>query len=182
MSTYIESLIDKAAVRVGSVYRLASALGLASSTVYDWKAGRQNPSPADRARIAAFAGEDAVQELVRATIDHAKGDVRREQLVKVLGKLSRQTGAAIGTVLPVLASLSFGTLMADRFIRCIERLSRNRHFHRIFSIRPSRPFLLPDPVIGVSAGDSQPAAGSLLSIRNQRRKCATAASAAAAAA
>ncbi len=118
-------LIDKAAEKCGTRYKLAQALGVAPAQVYDWREGRKPCSPADQARIAAFAGEDALQQLVRATIDQAKGDVRREQLVKVLGKLSHQTGAALVGVLPSLASLSFLIELADRhFIRCIDSLNR----------------------------------------------------------
>lgn len=103
----VESLIDRAAQRVGSKIKLAQALGVGTSTVYDWSYGTKQCSPADRARIAAFAGEDAVQELVRATLENAKGEVRKKQLEQVLGKLSRVTGAVLGCVWLALASLTF---------------------------------------------------------------------------
>jgi DNA-binding transcriptional regulator YdaS (Cro superfamily) len=116
----VKALIDKASEKVGSPHKLASLLGLGSSTVYDWRDGRRTCSPADQARIAAFAGEDALQQLVRATLEQAKGDRRREQLQKVLGKLSHQTGAVIAGVLPSLASLSFLAMTTERYlIRCI---------------------------------------------------------------
>lgn len=105
----VQELIDKAANRVGSRNKLAKELGVQSSQVYDWYDGRKPCSPADRARIAAFAGEDAVQELVRATLETARGEVRRKQLEQVLGKLSRAIGVVAVIASLVLASLSFGS-------------------------------------------------------------------------
>lgn len=105
----VKTLIDHAAERVGSVSALSRMLDVATSTVLDWKAGRQNPSPGDRARIAAFAGEDAMQELVRATLENAKGETRRKQLEQVLGKLSRATGVVAVIASLVVASLTFGS-------------------------------------------------------------------------
>lgn len=103
----VQTLIDRAGDRVGSKIKLAILLGVASSQVYDWRDGRKPCSPGDRARIAAFAGEDAVQELVRATLETAKGETRKKQLQQALGKLSQATGAVLGIVAVVLASLTF---------------------------------------------------------------------------
>lgn len=103
----VKTLIDRASAKVGTRYKLAKLLGVSPAQVYDWEAGRK-PCPAeDRARIAGFAGEDAVQELVRATIEQAKGEVRKAQLEKLLGKLLHQTGAALHTVAVPIASLTF---------------------------------------------------------------------------
>jgi DNA-binding transcriptional regulator YdaS (Cro superfamily) len=130
MPNSVKALIDRASERVGNPHRLAKALGVASSQVYDWRDGRLTCSPADRARIAAFAGEDAVQELVRATLETAKGEVRREQLQRVLGKLSQATIGVLGTALLAVTSLtSEPTEAASYFIRCIELLNRKRHVH-----------------------------------------------------
>lgn len=112
----VQTLIDRAAQIVGSRYKLAQALGVEKSQVYDWESGAKTCSPADRARIAGFANEDAVQELVRATIDSAKGEVRREQLQTLLGKSLRRTGEVLGIGALGLVSLHSG---ADYFIRCI---------------------------------------------------------------
>lgn len=109
----VQTLIAKASERTGSRIKLAAALGVGTSTVYDWERGTKPCSPADRARLAGFAGEDAVQELVRATLETAKGDRRREQLQKVLGKLSQVTGVAISIVGLVLASLTFSPKPAE---------------------------------------------------------------------
>ena len=112
----VKTLIDKAAKTVGSRYKLGKALGVAISQVYDWESGVKTCSPADRARLAGFANEDAVQELVRATIETAKGEVRREQLKTLLGKSLRQTGEVLGIAALSLTSLHLG---GDYFIRCI---------------------------------------------------------------
>jgi hypothetical protein len=114
----VSFLITKAGVIAGSEYKLAKEMGIPQTILTDWKAGRRTCTPSDRARLAGFAREDAVQELVRATIEAAKG-TKREQLQRVLGKLSRQTGAAAHTVVLTVASLTFGIAMID-VPRCIK--------------------------------------------------------------
>jgi hypothetical protein len=105
----VQHLIDKAAGKCGTRYKLAQLLGVGTSTVYDWERGTKPCSPADRARLAGFAGEDAVQELVRATLEGAKGTVRREQLEALLKKSSRVIGGVFASVALALASLTFST-------------------------------------------------------------------------
>lgn len=102
----VKELIERASAKAGSAYKVAQVLGVGTSKVYDWRDGRQACTPADRARLAGIAGEDPVQELVRATIEQAKGDKRREQLVQLLGKSSRAIGAVLAGVLVAL-SLTF---------------------------------------------------------------------------
>lgn len=116
-------LIAKAGAIVGSEYRLAKELGIPQHHLSEWKAGRRNCTPADRARLAAFAREDAVQELVRSTIAAAKG-IKREQLMQALGKLSRQTGGALRGALLSLASAAFGMSILD-VPRCISSENRS---------------------------------------------------------
>ena len=110
-------LIEKAATVVGSEYKLAKEMGIDQQTISGWKAGRRTCTPADRARVAGFAREDAIQELVRATIETAKG-TKKEQLMRVLGKASRQTGAALHGVVLGLTNLTFGPMIFD-IPRCI---------------------------------------------------------------
>lgn len=110
-------LITKAASIVGSEYKLAKQLGIPAQHITNWKSGSRTCTPADRARIAGFAQEDAVQELVRATIEAAKG-TKREQLQRVLGKLSHQTGAVLNFVMLGTISLTFGMMALD-VPRCI---------------------------------------------------------------
>lgn len=116
----VKALVDKAAEKVGNPHKLAKALGVASSKVYDWRDGRSPCSPADRARLAGFAGEDAVQELVRATLETARGEIRKEQLHRLLSKSSQAIGAALGCAMLVLTSLTSSSAeAASCFIRCI---------------------------------------------------------------
>lgn len=105
--TYVEALIDRAAKKVGSRYKLAQLMKVGTPSIYNWETGRKQCPAEERARIAGYAGEDAVQELVRATIEQAKGEVKKEQLEKLLGKLLRQTGGALHTVVALVASLTF---------------------------------------------------------------------------
>lgn len=122
MPQSVTDLIDKAGKKVGSEYKLAKLFGVPRQRVSNWKTGTATCVPEDRALLAAAAGEDAVQELVRATLEKHAGTPKGDQLMRVLGKLSRQTGEAIGIVLPALASLSYGI---SYLTRCIFRASYN---------------------------------------------------------
>jgi len=116
--THVRQLIEKAGKRVGSEYQLAKALGVPQSHVSGWKSGALPCQPPDRARIAGFAREDAAQELIRATLERHKGTLRGEQLQKLLGKQSHQTGEALNSVLLLVASLTYASTMND-VLRCI---------------------------------------------------------------
>lgn len=110
MSSDLTNLIVKAGLAVGSEYKLAREMGIPQSVISNWKAGARTCTPADRARLAGFAREDAVQELVRATIESAKG-TKREQLQRIMGKLLPQTGGASVPVLLSLANLIYGAMI-----------------------------------------------------------------------
>ena len=117
------TLIDKASELIGSEYKLAQALGIDQQTISGWKAGRRTCTPPDRARLAAMANEDAVQELVRATIKTTEGTLRGEQLKTVLGKWLHQTGAAAVLGLLGVTSLSYGMAWSAAnvdLLRCIK--------------------------------------------------------------
>lgn len=116
----VQTLIDKAAEKIGNRGKVAKILKCSPSQIYDWYAGTKRCNPADRARLAALAGDDAVQELVRATLEETEGTPRGEQLKQVLGKWSRQTGAALGSAVLALTSLAFGMSIFD-VPRCIKR-------------------------------------------------------------
>jgi DNA-binding transcriptional regulator YdaS (Cro superfamily) len=115
-------LIEKAGAISGSEYKLAQTLGVPQQVLSDWKAGRRTCTPPDRARLAAMAQEDAVQELVRATIQSTEGTLRGEQLATVLGKWLRATGEVKGSVWLGLTSLIYGTASTGAsldVLRCI---------------------------------------------------------------
>lgn len=106
----LTALIERAAKQVGSEAKLARALGMPQSDISGWKSGHKGCTAADRARLAGFAKEDAVQELVRATLEKTAGTLRGEQLRQVLGKWLHQTGAVSVTALLSLASGTYGAL------------------------------------------------------------------------
>lgn len=111
---YVKSLIERASSVVGSQYRLAKLLGVPDSQVSNWKSGQRPCTAADRARIAAFAKEDAVLELIRATLEANDGTLRGEQLRAVLGNALRQIGAASVSVAVALGSLTYSPTTTAR--------------------------------------------------------------------
>lgn len=116
----LNALIAKASGVVGSDAKLARAMGIAQANISLWKAGTRTCTPEDRARLAGFAREDAVQELVRATLEKTEGTLRGEQLRQVLGKWLHQTSAAIGGVFALGLSLTFLTRYDLDVLRCIK--------------------------------------------------------------
>ena len=74
-----------------------------------WKSGKKGCTAADRAPLAGIAREDAVQELVRATLEKNAGTLRGEQLMKVLGKSLPQIIAGIVFALLVGTNLISGS-------------------------------------------------------------------------
>lgn len=126
----VKTLIDKAGRLAGSEYKLAQALGVPQTHVSMWKSGKKTCTPPDRARLAAMANEDAVQELVRATMATTEGTLRGDQLKAVLGKWLHQTGGADVFGLLAVASLSYGTAWsaaADDLLRCIKSSRKARY-------------------------------------------------------
>ena len=100
----IRRLVEKAGTTAGSEYKLAKAMGVPQQMLTDWKAGRRTCTPEDRARLAGFANEDALQELVRSTLAKHAGTRKGEQLFQLLGKSLQATGGATVSVLLGLAS------------------------------------------------------------------------------
>ena len=125
-------LIAKAASIVGNERKLAKTLDIPQTHISGWKAGTRTCTPEDRARIAACAGEDAIQELVRAVIEKHEGTRKGEQLELVLGKRLHQIGGAVATGLLSLLSLSYGSEAHAYLIRCILLLSRYRAHRSAF--------------------------------------------------
>lgn len=76
----VKTLIDNAAKVVGSKSQLARELGVAPQRINDWFSGMASCSPEDRARIASFAREDPLKELIHAVIEKHTGTLRGEQL------------------------------------------------------------------------------------------------------
>lgn len=119
----LQKLIERAAEKTGSRYQIAKQLGVSANLVNDWYKGRVPCQPADQARIADLAGENAVDALVEATLEKHEGTPRGEQLKAALKKWSAQAGAVSGSGLAgVLVTLGVGrlvSLLAD-IPRCIK--------------------------------------------------------------
>lgn len=114
----VQTLIDAASKIVGSKAELARALKVPPQKINSWYSGFCDCAPHDRAALAGFAKQDAVQELVRATLEKTEGTLRGEQLRQVLGKWLRQTGGVMHSVVVGLVSLTFGLTIFD-IPRCI---------------------------------------------------------------
>lgn len=100
-------LLNAAREHTGSDYRTAQVLGVPQQHVSEWRSGKRTCVPADRARIAGLAHEDAVQQLVLATLDATEGTKRGEQLRALMGKASRHFGEAAAIVAVLVGSLTF---------------------------------------------------------------------------
>lgn len=98
MTSQIPELIARASATCGNDNKLAGALGVSRMTVSNWKHGKTPCPPEDQASLAAIAGLDPVQVLVRAHLERHEGTAKGDRLMKVLGKSLLATGAAIGSV------------------------------------------------------------------------------------
>jgi len=112
----LNKLIADASAIAGSEAQVAKILGIPQTHISGWKSGTRTCVPADRARLAGIARQDAVLELVRATLESSEGTRRGEQLSQLLGKFLRPTGAVLGVVVASLTSLIF---FSPQQIQCI---------------------------------------------------------------
>lgn len=127
----IPELIDRALEKTGTVSALGKALGIPPAMVSMWKNGTKPCPPEDQARIAAIAGIDPIQTLVRAHIEKHEGTEKGDQLARVLGKFLVATGAAVATSGASAAAIFSPTSKSlIDLIRCIVRLNHFSHFHR----------------------------------------------------
>ena len=79
-------LIEKAASIVGSEYKLAKKMEIPQQNLSNWKSGSKTCPPAVRAILAGIAGENAADELIRATMEREEGTRRGLLLGELLGK------------------------------------------------------------------------------------------------
>jgi DNA-binding transcriptional regulator YdaS (Cro superfamily) len=105
----VVDLIQKASSVVGSEAELARVLGMPQPDISGWKSGHKGCTAADRARLAGIAREDALQELVRATLEKYDGSRRGEQLRQLLGKSLPQIIAGVVFALLVGVSMTYGS-------------------------------------------------------------------------
>jgi len=94
VSTIID-LLDAAREKTGSDYKTAKALGVTPQRLSDWRHGRQAAQPEDHALLAALAGNNPTEALVRATLAKHADTPKGERLLSALGKLLHPTGAAV---------------------------------------------------------------------------------------
>ena len=97
MNNQIPDLIARASKVAGNDSALARSMGVPPSMVSMWKLGTKTCPPEDQASMAAIAGLDPVQVLVRAHLERHEGTAKGDRLMKVLGKSLLATGAAIGS-------------------------------------------------------------------------------------
>ncbi len=127
----VPELIERALAVAGSQAELARLLKVTPPNITVWKKEEKPCPPEDQARIAAIAGIDPVQTLVRAHIEKHEGTEKGDQLARVLGKFLVATGAAVATSGASAAAI-FSPTYKSLFdlIRCIVMLNHFSHFHR----------------------------------------------------
>jgi hypothetical protein len=95
MSTPIVKLLDAAKTITGSDYKTAQLLGVGRAKLSDWRAGRgAKPQPEDHALLAAIAGLDPEEHLVRAVLEKHQNSPKGEKLRSALGNGLRAIGEA----------------------------------------------------------------------------------------
>lgn len=115
----LKKLIEDAASIAGSEAQVSKILGIPQSHISEWKAGRRNCLPVDQARLAGIARQDALQQLVRATLESTEGTKRGEQLRQLLGKLLHPTGVATGFAVASLVNLISSSDLVGLATQCI---------------------------------------------------------------
>ena len=127
----VPELIERALAVAGSQAELARLLKVAPPNITVWKKEEKPCPPEDQARLAAIAGIDPVQTLVRAHIEKHEGTEKGDQLARVLGKFLVATGAAVATSgASAVAIFSPTSKSLLDLIRCIVRLNHFSHFKR----------------------------------------------------
>lgn len=111
MST-INALLDAAEKKTGSDYQTAKLLGKPRQEISNWRHGVRSAQPEDRALVAALAGLDPEEALVRAVLEKHANTSKGERLLSVLGNVLHRTGAA-ATLLLCVSVVSGMTLAAS---------------------------------------------------------------------
>lgn len=146
-------LIEKAGSIEGSEYKLAKKMGIPQQMLTDWKAGRRKCSASDRALLAGIAGEDAVKELVEATLEKVQGTKRGELLGELLGFRAEQVieesqAAAVDGLSPAHAALAAVAKVLDE---SPEEQEAKAGIMAILKAFPEEPTIQGAPVEGASA-------------------------------
>lgn len=125
-------LMDKAKAIAGSDYKLAKLVATTPQKISDWRHGRQKCPPERMAVMAEIAGFDAVQTLLRATVENYEGTEFGDRLMRVLGKALLATGGVIASaganaaaIYSLTATPTSTYEAAVKAIQCIKRRIRN---------------------------------------------------------
>ena len=94
---HVIALLDKAKERAGTNTAVARALGISLQQLTNWRTGNATCSPENQALIAAIAGLDPAEFLVRAVVLKHQGTAKGDLLMKALGKSSVAIGAVIAS-------------------------------------------------------------------------------------
>ena len=82
----LDKLIEKAALIVGSEYRIAKDMGVPQGHIYEWKVGKRTCSAEDRALLAEMAGVDPILEIAQAMEERWAGKPKGERLRALFAK------------------------------------------------------------------------------------------------
>jgi plasmid maintenance system antidote protein VapI len=80
-----KTLIDRAAAKAGSRYRLAKDIDFPQSHLSTMASGKRTVPPALAAHLAAYAGEDPRTAALVAVIEQARDQTEREELASLFG-------------------------------------------------------------------------------------------------
>lgn len=95
MQERLRALLDAASKKAGSDYKVAQLLGVPRQHVSDWRAERRTCTPEDQALLAALAGMDPEETLVRAVLEKHANTAKGERLLSALGNASRRIGEKV---------------------------------------------------------------------------------------
>lgn len=98
MQERLRALLDAAQQKAGSDYKVAQLLGVPRQNVSDWRNGRRTCTPEDQALLAAIAGMDPEETLVRAVLEKHANTPKGEKLLSALGNASRRIGEVVTSV------------------------------------------------------------------------------------
>lgn len=94
----LNELIDRAKAIAGSDYALSKSIGVSRQRISNWRHGHVPCPVEDQALIAAAAGLDPTEFLVRAVVQKHEGTEKGDRLMRVLGKSSLAIGVALAGV------------------------------------------------------------------------------------
>lgn len=129
----INALLDAAEKKTGSDYQTAKLLGKPRQEISNWRHGVRSAQPEDHALVAALAGLDPEEALVRAVLEKHANTSKGERLLSVLGNVLHRTGAAVTLLL--FASVGLVTTPGSAEARTIANGDNVHRRKRMATIR-----------------------------------------------